>query len=106
MLHRPKAPAVSAEVLAEQARSLDPGAIAAITSLHNRRLFRVARSILRDDDAAEDALQAAYLKGFAALASFRGESSLSTWFTRIVINEANALVRERRRVLRRGPDQP
>ena len=66
----------------------DQGAIRTIVRQHNRRLYRVARSILRNDAEAEDVLQDAYLRAFSALARFRGESSLSTWLTRIVANEA------------------
>lgn len=40
-------------------------------------------------------LQEAYLKAFAALGSFRGESALSTWLTRIVLNEAFQRLRHR-----------
>jgi RNA polymerase sigma-70 factor (ECF subfamily) len=56
----------------------------------------MARSILRNDAAAEDALQSAYLNAFRALADFRGQSSLATWLTRIVINEAMGQVRGRK----------
>lgn len=55
---------------------------------HNRRLFRVARSILGSDGDAEDAVQDAYLRAFVALKTFKGSAQLSTWLTRIVINEA------------------
>ncbi len=55
---------------------------------HNRRLFRVARSILHSDGDAEDAVQEAYLRAFVALKSYQGAAQLSTWLTRIVINEA------------------
>src|SRR5215207_9291386 len=61
---------------------------------NNRRLYRVARAVVRDAGEAEDVLQDAYLKAFAALASFRGDASLSTWLTRITLNEA--LQRRRR----------
>jgi len=54
---------------------------------NNRRLFRVARAVVRDAGEAEDVLQEAYLKAFAGLASFRGEASLSTWLTRITLND-------------------
>ncbi len=54
----------------------DEAAIRAIIALHNRRLFRLARGILRDDGEAEDALQNAYFKAFTALAgvSRRGQA--------------------------------
>ncbi|SNS95559.1 RNA polymerase sigma-70 factor, ECF subfamily [Noviherbaspirillum humi] len=61
---------------------------------HNRQLFRVVRSILRDDVEAEEALQEAYLQAYRKLDQFRGESALSTWLTRIAINEA--YMRQRR----------
>lgn len=55
---------------------------------HNRRLFRVARSILPTDGDAEEAVQEAYLRAFVALKTYQGTAQLSTWLTRIVINEA------------------
>jgi len=62
---------------------------------HNRLLFRTARSILKNDADAEDALQEAYLRAWRAISSFRAEAQLSTWLVRIVINES--LGRQRRR---------
>jgi RNA polymerase sigma-70 factor, ECF subfamily len=55
---------------------------------HNQRLFRAARAIVKSDDEAEDVVQQVYLSAFAALSKFRGEAQLSTWLTRITINEA------------------
>jgi RNA polymerase sigma-70 factor (ECF subfamily) len=51
---------------------------------------------LRDDAEAEDALQDAYLQAYRALPTFRGESALGTWLTRIVVNAA--LMRQRKTV--------
>lgn len=66
----------------------DQQQFATLMRLYNRALFRAARSILRNDQEAEDALQEAWLEAYRKLASFRGESSLSTWLTRIAINAA------------------
>lgn len=77
-------------------RAGDRQAMEALMRLHNRMLFRAARAILRDDAEAEDAVQEAYLHAFRALATFRGESKLSTWLVRITVNEA--LMRRRRNV--------
>ncbi|MGH8264055.1 MAG: RNA polymerase sigma factor [Steroidobacteraceae bacterium] len=74
----------------------DEGAIRAIIRHNNRRLFRLARSIMKDDHEAEDVVQESYLRAFTRLAEFRGESSLSTWLTRIVMNEAYGRLRKRR----------
>ncbi|MFM9860359.1 RNA polymerase sigma factor [Pseudoxanthobacter sp. M-2] len=70
-------------------------AIRAIVRRHNSRLHRVARSVVRDQAEAEDVVQEAYLRAFSHLASFRGASSLSTWLTRITLNEAMGRVRRR-----------
>jgi RNA polymerase sigma-70 factor (ECF subfamily) len=64
---------------------------------YNQRLFRVARSILRDDADAEDALQDAYVQAYRKLDEFRGEAELATWLTRIVINQALMRIRRRTR---------
>jgi len=64
---------------------------------HNRALYRTARSIVKDDAEAEDVLQEAYILAFRGMEKFRGESSMSTWLTRIVINEAIARSRRRSR---------
>jgi RNA polymerase sigma-70 factor (ECF subfamily) len=65
---------------------------------HNRRLYRLARATLRDDAEAEDALQDAYLAAYRSIAQFRGDSALSTWLSRLVLNECmNRLRRQKRR---------
>ncbi len=82
--------------LVERARQKDREAIRLIIKQHNRRLYRIARSIVRNDADAEDVLQEAYVRAFAALDGFRGEARLGTWLARIVINEALGCVRRRR----------
>lgn len=75
----------------------DQVAFTTLMRRHNQRLFRTARSILHDDAEAEDALQDAYLLAYRSIDSFRGEASLSTWLTRIVVNTCLARVRRSRR---------
>jgi RNA polymerase sigma-70 factor (ECF subfamily) len=87
----------------------EQAAFADLMRRYNRRLYRVARSILRDDAEAEDALQDAYIQAYRALPDFRGEASLATWLTRIVMNAA--LMRRRRsgrmaEVIELGADAP
>ncbi|MEO7012774.1 MAG: RNA polymerase sigma factor [Dokdonella sp.] len=62
----------------------------------NQRLFRMARGVLDDDTEAEDVVQASWLHIYTKLDTFRGESSVLTWMTRIVLNEAYGRLRERR----------
>jgi len=79
----------------------DEAAFEAIMRRYNQLLFRTARSILRSDAEAEDAVQDAYLRAWRGLGSFRSESKLSTWLVRIVTNEA--LGRLRRSKVRTVP---
>src|SRR5689334_22054904 len=82
--------------LVTRALRRDEDAVRAIIQQNNRRLFRLARSIVKDDNEAEDIVQECYLRAFAGLSEFRGEAQLSTWLTRIVINEAYGRLRRRR----------
>ena len=66
----------------------DRGAFATVIQRHNQRLYRVARSVVRDDSEAEDIVQETYVRAFAAIGTFRGEAGLATWLTRIALNEA------------------
>jgi RNA polymerase sigma-70 factor (ECF subfamily) len=61
---------------------------------YNQRLYRVARSILRNDGDAEDVMQEAYVRAYQHLNQFAGEAKFSTWLTKIAVYEA--LARSRR----------
>jgi RNA polymerase sigma-70 factor, ECF subfamily len=80
--------------LVQRALARDEKAARAIIKANNRRLYRLARGILRNDAEAEDVVQETYVRAFTHLADFRGESRLSTWLSRIAMNEA--LGRKRR----------
>jgi RNA polymerase sigma-70 factor (ECF subfamily) len=83
--------------LAQRCAAREPAALRHVVSLNNQRLFRTAWSVLKDRDEAEEAVQAGYLKAFASIGDFAGRSALSTWLTRIVVNEALARLRSSRR---------
>jgi RNA polymerase sigma-70 factor (ECF subfamily) len=84
------------DALIAAAAGRDETAIRTIVRRYNQRLYRLARSILKDDTDAEDAVQQAYVKAFAGIGAFRGESRLGTWLSRIVINVALDAARKRR----------
>jgi RNA polymerase sigma-70 factor (ECF subfamily) len=89
--------------LASRIAARDVAAVRLVTARNNQRLFRTAWSILKDRSEAEEAVQDGYLKAFDAVGTFAGRSSLSTWLTRIVINEAlsrRARVQKRSRLLK------
>jgi len=82
--------------LVERAESGDQSAFRAIMEQNNQRLYRVARAVMKDDTEAEDVVQETYLRAFFNLSKFRGESSLTTWLTRIALNEALGRKRKQR----------
>jgi RNA polymerase sigma-70 factor (ECF subfamily) len=83
--------------LARRIAAKDGRAFEVLMRRHNRTLFRLARSILKNDEEAEDVLQDAYVAAYRAIASFKGDARLSTWLGRIVINEAYGRLRKRKR---------
>ncbi len=81
--------------LVRRALARDAEAFGAIMQRHNQRLYRIARSVLRNSTEAEDAVQEAYVAAFSHLASYRGESPLGAWLSRIVMNEALGRLRRK-----------
>ncbi|ANM08163.1 RNA polymerase sigma factor protein (plasmid) [Rhizobium phaseoli] len=98
--HRPLLSALADADLLPLAKIGDEVAIRAIIQRHNQRLFRTARAVIRNDAEAEDVVQASYIKAFASLSAFRGEAELSTWLTRIALNEALGRVRAQKNTTR------
>lgn len=94
---RPLYSALDDVALARLCGARDRDAMRYLITANNQRLFRAAWSILKDRGEAEESVQAGYVNAFASMASFEGRSSLSTWLTRIVINEALARLRSQRR---------
>lgn len=64
---------------------------------HNQRLYRAARSIVRDDAEAEDVVQDAWVRAYSHLGQFAGAARFSTWLTRIAVHEALARARRQKR---------
>ena len=92
-----------------QAQDADDGALVArvvagdgaafelLMRRYNQRLFRLARSMLRNTAEAEDALQDAYLSAYQAIGSWRGEASVATWLSRVVSNQCLGRLRRQAR---------
>ena len=85
--------------LVRRALARDGSAFRAIMKTYNQRLYRLARGVVRNDSEAEDIVQEGYVRAFSHLDGFRGDSTLATWLSRIVINEALGRLRKRRRAV-------
>jgi RNA polymerase sigma-70 factor, ECF subfamily len=65
---------------------------------YNQRLYRIARSFIKNEDEIEDVMQETYIKAYLHLKQFEGKSQFSTWLTRILINQANLSLNKEKRV--------
>jgi RNA polymerase sigma-70 factor (ECF subfamily) len=92
--------AVVARVLAGEPRLYE-----LLMRRHNRRLFRAARAILRDDGEAEDVVQDAWVRAFGHLGTFEGRSLFSTWVTRICVHEALSRAKKSARLETLDPEE-
>jgi RNA polymerase sigma factor (sigma-70 family) len=79
--------------LAQRVARGDCRAFEVLMRRYNRRLYRLARAALHDEAEAKDVLQDAYLSAYRSIGQFRGEASLSTWLSRLVLNECAARLR-------------
>jgi RNA polymerase sigma-70 factor (ECF subfamily) len=74
--------------LLRQAQRGDPSAFGELIERHADRLYGVARSLVGNAADAEDVLQETFAGAFRSAASFRGEASVKTWLTRILVRQA------------------
>jgi RNA polymerase sigma-70 factor (ECF subfamily) len=88
----------SDESLVQSVRRGEVSRFSELIQRHNGSLYRVARSIVRDDHEAEDVVQQAHVAAFMHLHEFEGRAKYSTWLARIAAHEAFARLRHRRRV--------
>ena len=88
-------PTASDEEIVARVRAGETALFELLIRRYNPRLYRVARSILRDEPEAEDVMQQAYLNAFAHRHQFEGRARFSTWLTRIAVHEASARARRR-----------
>jgi RNA polymerase sigma-70 factor (ECF subfamily) len=80
-------------LLVERTRGRDTRAFETLMRRYNRRLYRIARSILSNDEAAEEAVRAAYFRAFANLDRYEPAGKFGSWLARLAFNEALALRR-------------
>jgi len=87
---------IEERALVAQAKAGSSGAFGELYERHRHKLYRSTLRILRNRQDAEDAVQRSFQRAFTNLSRFREDSAFSTWMTRIAINEALMLLRQRR----------
>lgn len=93
---RGKSTSTDEQLLVAQAKAGHSGAFGELYERYRLKLYRSAFRILRNRQDAEDAVQRSFQRAFTRLTGFREDSTFSTWMTRIAINEALMLLRQRR----------
>lgn len=83
-------------LLLAAARRGESAAFEALLARYEARIFRLAQNITRNREDAEEVVQDAFVRAFARLDTFQGDSRFSTWLTRIAINQALMKLRRRR----------
>lgn len=85
----------------------DPSAFSVLVARHRDRLWAIALRTMRNPEDAADALQDAYISAFRRAGSFRGDSQVTTWMHRVVVNAClDRLRRNRVRAAEPLPDDP
>lgn len=82
--------------LIDQTLAGDGDAFARIVERFQRKIYRVARSIVRDDMEADIVTQDTFVQAYTHLGKFQGRSELETWLTRIAINRSRDALRRRK----------
>jgi len=88
--------APSNEALIERTLAGDGAAFGMLMERFQRRIYRVAFAVVRDDVEADTITQDTFIQAYTHLARFEGRAELETWLTRIAINRARDVLRRRR----------
>src|SRR6478736_2220053 len=89
--------AASDDALVRAARGGDMVAFEELVARHRDKIYARAYTMMRNEDEAVDLSQEAWVKGWQRLVQFQGESSFTTWMTRIVINLCLDQLRKKKR---------
>ena len=87
---------ISDRELIDQTLSGDGNAFAMIVERFQRKIYRTARAIVRDDMEADTITQDTFVQAYTHLSRFEGRAELETWLTRIAINRSRDSLRRRR----------
>jgi RNA polymerase sigma factor (sigma-70 family) len=86
----------SNEEIVERIRAGEVALISVLMKRHNQKLYRVARGMGIPNVECDDLLQQSYIQAYLKLPQFRGDSTVTTWLTRILINQCLMFLRKQR----------
>jgi RNA polymerase sigma-70 factor (ECF subfamily) len=91
--------------LVHASKNGDVAAFEQLVKRYDRKLLRIAQSVMHNTEDAQDAVQEAFLKAFQNLGQFREESLFSTWLIRITVNQSLMKLRKRRAIREVSSDE-
>lgn len=94
------------DALVTRAQQRDEAAFAELMRRNSSQSLRLAISVLKDREEAEDQVQTSFFKAWTKLPEFQAESKFSTWFRRIVLNQSLMQLRKRKRATLVSIDEP
>lgn len=93
------------KILLQRIKSGDKSAYIELVTPFRERLFRKAKSMVKDEDDAEDIVQDAMIAGYKSIMKFRAEAGVYTWLYRIVINKSKDLLTKRKKMMEKPIDE-
>ncbi len=84
----------------------DISAFEELVKRYDRKLFRVAQSVMHNPEDAEEVVQTAFFKAYQALDRFQCNAKFSTWLIRIALNESFMKLRKQRAVREESINTP
>ncbi len=85
--------------LIEKAKNRDPDAFDMLMRKQLQKMYRIAISMLQNEEDAADAIQETVLKCWLKIGQVRHEQYFETWLTRILINQCNDILRNRKKII-------
>ena len=92
------------KILLQKIKAGDKYAYMELVTPFRERLFRKAKSMVKDDDDADDIVQDALIAGYKSIVNFRAEAGVYTWLYRIVINKSKDLLTKRKKMIEKSID--
>ena len=85
--------------LIEKAKNKDPDAFDRLMRTQLQKMYRIAISMLQNEEDAADAIQETVLKCWQKIGQVRNNKYFETWLTRILINQCNDILRKRKKII-------
>ena len=85
--------------LIEKVKNKDPDAFDKLMRMQLQKMYRIAISMLQNEEDAADAIQETVLKCWQKIGQVRNDNYFETWLIRILINQCNDILRKKKKIV-------